>query len=329
MTEVLERMRVLFYSKKFADVVSIGDEALTASEKDHNAQTCVVGEIYSMYGYSLLLVSNYKKSLEVLLKGKSLVVQARDSKGLAGVCDSLGACYTQLARYEDAIVEYEEAFAANIDCGDKCGQASCQSNLALTLVELKRFTEARVALDRCWALSMELGTRRGKARTCANLGWLFLKQGKVLDGIDCLRKGIGELKELGLDGDVARVSILIGKALMDARDMFPVPMATLQQRVYEHLVLARMTSVREGLIPSLLASFVQLARLAAWRGDEDEAVKQLEQHLDAWVVKAGPNFCSGCMQRRSTETPMLVCAGCRVARYDFFSFDLNPCKKKN
>lgn len=318
LTEVLERMRVLFYSKKFADVVSIGDEALTALEKHHNAQTCVVGEIYSMFGYSLLLVSNYKKSLEVLLKGKSLMLQARDTKGLADVCDSLGACYTQLARHEDAVVEYEQALAANVDCGNKCVQASCQNNLATSLVELKRFTEARVALERCWTLSMELNTRGGKARTCTNLGWLFLKQGRVLDGIDCLRKGVSEFNALGLDGDMARASLVLGKALMDFRDMFPVRMDTLQEIVHENLVSARKASVRDGLIPAFLASMVELARLEVWRGDEEEAVKQLEQHLDAWVVKAGPNFCSGCMQRRTTETPMLVCAECRVARYNFF-----------
>ena len=111
--------------------------------------------------------------------------------------------------------------------------------------------------------------------------------------------------------------MLLGKALIDNRDLFAVPAGELEQMVEGYLVPARMVSVRDSLIPTLLATFMQLARLQAWRGDEDMAVKQLECHLDVWVLKAGPNFCGGCMQRRDAGTPTLVCAECRVARSFF------------
>ncbi len=321
MPPVLVRLNMLYSDKKFADVAAISDDVLAFLEKDRNLlPCCVVGAVCNMVGFSLVEVSKYKKALEVLLKGKSMILQTRDIKLLEDVCDSLGSCYGNLGRYEDAMVEFEQALALNVDIGDKAGQASCQDNIASTLMDLKRFTEARVALDRCWTLRVELDDRAGKAAACANLGMFFVNQGRVLDGIDCLRKGHSEFKQMGIDGDMARAGVILGKTFMDSRDIFSVPVATLQQRVQEYLALAYTTSVRCSLIPALMGSFMQLARLSIWRGDEDEAVKQLEHYLDACVLDVGKNFCSGCMQRRAAETPMLVCAECRVVRYKVFLF---------
>jgi len=312
---VLDRVRVLFESKHYPAVANMTDEVLAILEAEHSLWQSILGETYNRLGYSLLLASNYKKALEVLLNAKPRLLQAQDTKGFGDVCNSLGACYTQLGRYEEALVEYEKAQSLAVDLGEKCVQASCANNIGLTLVELKRFAEARVALDRCWNLSTELGSRSSQARACARLGSLFLKQGRGLEGIDCLRKAHRVFKDLGLGGDMASAGVLLGKALIDGRDLFARRTDDIQLLAGEYLEVARRISARNTLFPSLLAALMHLARLAAWKGDEDEAVKQLESHLDVWVHKAGPVCCAGCMQRRGPETPMLVCAECRVVRF--------------
>ena len=59
---------------------------------------------------------------------------------------------------------------------------------------------------------------------------------------------------------------------------------------------------------------MHLAYVAMMKGDEDEAVELLTQHLQGWVDDFGPRWCAGCGQKRGEDAPMLFCKGCRVAR---------------
>jgi len=59
---------------------------------------------------------------------------------------------------------------------------------------------------------------------------------------------------------------------------------------------------------------VHLACVAMMKGDEDEAVELLSQHLQGWVDDVGRRKCAGCGQMRGEDAPMLSCDGCRVVR---------------
>ena len=59
---------------------------------------------------------------------------------------------------------------------------------------------------------------------------------------------------------------------------------------------------------------MHLACVAMMKGDEDEALKLLSQHLQGWVDHVGPHRCAGCLQVRGEDAPMLSCKECRVAR---------------
>ena len=59
---------------------------------------------------------------------------------------------------------------------------------------------------------------------------------------------------------------------------------------------------------------MHLAYVAMMKGDEDEAVELLSQHLQGWVDDVGSQRCAGCGQVRGEDAPMLSCKGCRVAR---------------
>ena len=62
---------------------------------------------------------------------------------------------------------------------------------------------------------------------------------------------------------------------------------------------------------------MHLAYVAMMKGDEDEAVELLSQHLQGWVDDFGSQRCAGCGQVRGEDAPMLSCDGCRVARCVF------------
>ena len=59
---------------------------------------------------------------------------------------------------------------------------------------------------------------------------------------------------------------------------------------------------------------LHLAHLTFDAGQEDAALAHLKQHL-SWRVRMGRATCSGCGQTWSQDTPMLICSGCRVARF--------------
>ena len=59
---------------------------------------------------------------------------------------------------------------------------------------------------------------------------------------------------------------------------------------------------------------MHLAYVVMMKGDEDEAVERLSQHLQGWLDKVGPRLCAGCFQVRGEDAPMLRCDGCHVAR---------------
>ena len=59
---------------------------------------------------------------------------------------------------------------------------------------------------------------------------------------------------------------------------------------------------------------MHLAYVAMLKGDEDEAVELLSQHLRGWLDDVGRHKCAGCFQVRGEDAPMLRCDGCHVAR---------------
>ena len=50
---------------------------------------------------------------------------------------------------------------------------------------------------------------------------------------------------------------------------------------------------------------MHLAYVAMLKGDEDEAVELLSQHLQGWMDDVGPRWCAGCGQVRGEDAPGL------------------------
>ena len=73
-------------------------------------------------------------------------------------------------------------------------------------------------------------------------------------------------------------------------------------------------AVKLGWINFRMDAQMHLAYVAMLKGDEDEAVELLSQHLQGWVDDVGRHRCAGCWQVRGQDAPMLRCDGCHVAR---------------
>ena len=73
-------------------------------------------------------------------------------------------------------------------------------------------------------------------------------------------------------------------------------------------------AVKHGFVNIRMQAQMHLACLTLFKGDEDEAVELLSQHLQEWLGSIGPHRCAGCGQVRGEDAPMLSCDRCRVAR---------------
>ena len=73
-------------------------------------------------------------------------------------------------------------------------------------------------------------------------------------------------------------------------------------------------AVKIGTSNVRMSAQMHLAYVAMLKGDEDEAVELLSQHLQGWVDDVGRHTCAGCGQVRGEDAPMLRCDGCHVAR---------------
>ena len=62
------------------------------------------------------------------------------------------------------------------------------------------------------------------------------------------------------------------------------------------------------------AARLHLAQLAIDAGPEDTALAHLQEYL-SWCVERGRHWCAGCYQTRGDDAQMLMCGGCRVARF--------------
>jgi hypothetical protein len=78
-------------------------------------------------------------------------------------------------------------------------------------------------------------------------------------------------------------------------------------------------AVRPELLQISMDAQMHLAYVAMMKGDEDEAVELLSQHLQGWLDDFGRHRCAGCLQVRGEDAPMLSCKECRVVRCVYVS----------
>ena len=178
------------------------------------------------------------------------------------------------------------------------------------------------------AIDEELGDKRGQAITCRNLGVCLSRHGQHDKAVACLKRACAGFQHLNDEKDVANSSFQLGQALWararaehhqaapDATScggVSAVSADTLQE-AETWLRTALDLAVTQGWFNYRMDAEMHLAHVAMMKGDEDEAVELLSQHLQGWLDNFGPRYCAGCLQVRGDDAPMLSCKECRVAR---------------
>ena len=210
----------------------------------------------------------------------------RASEGIT--CNNLGLSYTSLKQYDKAIELFEQSLAIKEELGDKSKQAETCLELGRCLSRHGQHDRAVACLKHAWAVYQQLGDEMDQVRAAGTLGealWARARAEHHQAAPDAASSG--------------GVSAAAADTLQDAE--------TWLQTALDMAVNLRSLNFRMDLQ-------MHLAYVAMLKGDEDEAVELLSQHLQGWVDDVGRRRCAGCWQVRGEDAPMLRCDGCHVAR---------------
>ena len=168
----------------------------------------------------------------------------------------------------------------------------------------------------------------GQARTRWNLGVCLSRHGQHDRAVACLMHAWNNVQENGDEVDQARAALQLGVALWararaehhqaapDATSCGDVSAASADtvQEAETWLRTALDMAFKSGVVIFRMDAQMHLAYVVMMKGNEDEAVERLSQHLQGWVDDVGSHRCAGCGQVRGEDAPMLSCKECRVAR---------------
>ena len=281
-----------------------------------------------MLGDSFLQCCEHVKGVGLLEQARALAVEADDRSLLGKACNSLGHFHRLQGEHKKAIEELEQSRAILVELGDRQGEGAVCNNLALSYRALKEYDKAIELFEQSLAVDEELGDKMGQAKTRRNLGVCLSRHGQHDKAVACLKQAWADIQHLNDEMDLAFASLQLGVALWararaehhqaapDATSCGGVSAASADtlQEAETCLRTALNMAKKLGNMNYRMDAQMHLAYVAMMKGDEDEAVELLSQHLQGWLDDFGSHRCAGCLQVRGEDAPMLSCDGCRVAR---------------
>ena len=309
----------------------MAEEGLAVAGELRSARHEVAASIYQMLGGSYVNCFEHVKGLGLLEQARVVAVEGRDRSVLGHVCSSLGNYHRGQGEHAKAIAEHELARAISVELGHRQGEGAACLNLGVCYTSLKEYEKAVELLEQSLAIKEELGDRAGQADTRVNLGICLSRHGQHDRAVACIKPAWAEFQTQGdarVHEDQARTAQHLGEALWAqarAEHHQAVPDATscggisavgsdTLQEAETWLRTALDLAVKLGAVNSRMEAQMHLACVALFKGNEDEAVELLSQHLQGWLDDIGPDRCTGCGQVRGEDAPMLSCDGCRMAR---------------
>jgi tetratricopeptide (TPR) repeat protein len=281
-----------------------------------------------MLGDSFVVRFEHVKGLGLLEQARALAVESGDREVLGDVCNSLGGFHLRQGEHEKAIEEYEQARAIAVELADHQGEGIHCHNMGISYRALKQYDKAIKLFEQSLAVFEDFGDKSGQAGTCLALGRCLSRRGQHGRAVACLKHTWAVYQELSDEMDQLRAANALGEALWararaehhqaapDATSSGDVSAAAADtlQEAETWLRTALDLAVKLGSFNVRMSAQMHLAYVAMLKGDEDEAVELLSQHLQGWLDDVGPRRCAGCGQVRGEDAPMLRCDGCRVAR---------------
>jgi tetratricopeptide (TPR) repeat protein len=311
---------------KYAEVLKMAEEGQAVAGEVRRAWPGLAAGIYWMLGTSLVQLSEQVKGVGLLEQARALAVEAGDRRRTSLVCSSLGNFHRLQGEHEKAIEEYEQARAIAVQLGDRQSELVAWHNLGLSYRALKQYDKAIELLEQSLAISEELGDKIGQTKTCSNLGVCLSRHGQHDKAVAYLKQAWADSQEHGDEVGQARAALKLGVALWararaerhqaapDATSCGGVTAASADTLQEAETWLRTALDLGMNTVNFRMDAQIHLAYVVMMKGDEDEAVELLVQHLTGWLFDFGSHRCAGCAQMRGEDAPMLSCTKCRVVR---------------
>jgi len=135
------------------------------------------GDIFRLLARLEYMKSNYLKSIDFLKQSLTNYNLINSKEGAARVYIGLGINYSDLSKYEEAIIAYQKAEKIYQLLKNKIGIATCQMNMAIVYSELGKYDKSISIYKQVIALSNDIQDEIGVAYANTNLGEIYQEQG--------------------------------------------------------------------------------------------------------------------------------------------------------
>ena len=325
---VFDKMTKAFRAEKWAEVVEMAEEGQAVAGEVRGAWPEVAAEIYCMLGSSFVGCCEFVKGVGLLEQARAMAVEADNRSLVASGSNSLGNLHLAQGEHEKAIEEYEQSRAIFVEVSDRQGEGAVCNNLGASYTALKEYDKAIELLEQSFAIYEELGDKRGQAKAYSDLGVCLSRHGQHDRAVACLKHAWADIQHFNDEMDLANSSLHLGQVLWararaehhqaapdatSSSGVSAVSADTLQE-AETWLRTALDLADKLGWLRCRMYAQIHLAYVVIMKGDEDEALELLCQHLKVWLDDFGSHSCAGCFQVRGEDAPMLSCKECRVAR---------------
>ena len=268
-------------------------------------------------------MQDYKRAQEMHEQHKTLCEALGDRAGVATACANLGFCYHSMGDYTLAREYHERDRVTCEELGDKAGVAIACGNLGCCYHGLGNYTQAQDLHEEHRVRAEALGDHKGVARACGNIGLCHMSRREYSRALEYFMQEFKIATLVQVPKRKADSALAIG--------------VTLRLRLRERLGLAASASALGGQEAEQLActedemrkaeswlqsaadfekkhAHLHLACLHFDAGAEDIACQQLGKYLSVSIEQARTH-CAACSQTRGEDANLLMCSGCRVARF--------------
>lgn len=133
----------------------------------------------------------------------------------AKILNNMGAIYTDLRRYRQALETYQQALQLRQLTGDLFGEATTFNNLGLVYATLERPNQALLTYHQVLLLYRELSDRVGEASTLCNMGAAFHQLKQYKEAVEVYNHSLEIRRALG--DHAGEIKVLSNLAMTYAR----------------------------------------------------------------------------------------------------------------
>ena len=345
------RVQELQDARDWRGLVALEKEALALARELRGAQPAATNAILHALGLGFENTGEYGRARELHEQRKAMAEALGDRAGVAMACSSLGICYLSTGDYGRARELHEQDRAICEALGDRAGVAGACGNLGLCYDSTGDYATALTFFKTQHAIATELKLAHVQRHAALSMGatlGLRVRADRQAEAEYLLAEGVNknlaspalvvgaavEIHSLqkspelnGVHGEIIKSQDLgtgrCGVKTATGRELALKPVnlrligalngptagASREDRVQEAATWLKIAHAAGNRVASM-----HLAHLAFDEGQEDTALGHLKDYI-SWRVEQGRNWCDGCDQKRGEDAPMLMCGGCRVARF--------------